>query len=571
VTERACYDSGVKWSYLELGIVKLVAPDPRGVLVEYEGANRYGQPRKLVRLVPTGDTFVAEHTVATKDDRFEPAVPEPFERTSLGKKSRLAWPNGATTIGMYDHLTGWSDRYAIVPDDRGFTVIDAESDRVVRLVLPQESLRWKFGDPIACAGHVWLLVDEGVVAIPFAQLESPAVEAFEITLVRHFPMRRPQSRLACVFLWFLQNGNAMVEIGDGKGGVNEQKLTITMPKLGLAKYEPIALVDELRPFHYATLEARDERISIADTSPRVLYGARVTSTRAKDPAGVAKAPKSAVPSRRSTDEIDRLVAALAANPDDDAQRAVLADLLLEVGDPSAEAIAALRAGGKLSPAKLKTSLGALGPYLTKVEHAGGFPAEATVMRDAPDAEDHAAELDAACADFRLSLIHTLHSQRGRRASSEIYARLVGAPKATSLRRVDVSDFSAIEALIAADRNKLEYLEHVDFAEAKWMEKLATQVFDRVTTLHTVVGLAHLQPLVNRVVRDKSKFFKRAPRALVLEETRDRNAELLRALAPSWPQLPLTAVTVAGVTVKRSGEITGDDAKLVAVAKRAFAG
>jgi len=560
----------VEWSLLVLGDVEIAAADPRGVLVEYKS---YSGQQTLIRLVPKGATFVAEDTVqpARRDVR-DPSPPPPFERSSLGKKSRLAWPNGATSIGQYAHLAGWGDRFAIVLDERGFSVIDAEGDRVVRLMMPEDGLRWSFGDPIASAGYVWIAVTGGVVAIDVASLEALAAGSVDVRVSHHHPRRRPEARLACVFLWYLQNGQAMVEIGDGKGGAKEPKLTIELPKVAIAKYAPVVLVDELYPGHYATLEiVGGQRVAIAELARTDSYTAKVTDTRAKDPTGVAKPKPSAVPARRaSSGELQRLIATVVANPGDDAPRAVLADLLLELGDPSAEAIAKLRADGKASPARVREALGPLGPYLTKVELVGGFPVAATVTRDAPDVEDHPAELDAACADFRLAMLHALHSQRGRRAPTDVYARLIGAPIATALRRVDVSDKTAIEALIAANRDQLAYLEHVEFAKADWMEQLATPQFDTVATVHAVVGLAHLQPLVNRLLKDRSTFFERAPRRLVLDETVGREAELLRALATPWPKLPIAALTVAGVTIERGGAVTGDDPQLVAYAKTAFA-
>ncbi len=562
----------MNWACLVLGNVEVVAADPRGVLVAFGTTlSRLPMPRNLIRLVPAGDTFVAEETEQPARRGSRGGLPWPFERTSLGTKSRLAWPKGATTMGPYAQIAGWKERFAIVLDDRGFSVIDAESDRIVRLVLPPKAIIWAVADPIVSVDRVWLGSSYGVISIPTATLETLTASAVDITFVRHYPARKPEARLDCVFLWFLQNGKAMVEIGDGKGGANEPKLTIDMPNLSLQKYSPVTLVDELYPWHFAALEATGrERVSISNaTNPT--HPAKITVSRAKDPTEVPKPTASALPqARASAGALERLVAAVVANPADDAQRAVLADLLLELGDPSAEAIAKLRAG-KESPATVKDALGPLGLYLTKVDHVGGFPVAATITRDAPSLTEHAAELDAACADFRLGLIHSLHSQPGRRASPQIYARLIGAPVATSLRRVDVSHESAIAALIAANRDQLEYFEYVDFAEAEWMERLAAPMFDRVTTVHTVVGLAHLQPLMNRLTRDKSKFFKRARRKLVLDETRDRHAELLRAFGEMWAKLPLAALSIGGVTIERDGPITGDDAQLVAVARGVFAG
>ncbi len=563
----------MNWAYLELGAVEVVAADPRGVLFGYKSTFGPSTPRDLVRIVPTGDTFVTEDTEQPRPPRsFDRPVPAPFERTSLGKKSRLAWPNGATAIDQYAQLGGWDERFAIVRDERGFSVIDAEADRVVRIVLPPGALRWTFGDPVASAGYVWLGVDNGVIAIPTAMVESLAAGAVDVSLVRHYPRRDPDARLECVFLWYLQDGRAMVEIGDGRGGAKEPKLTIDIPRLSLAKYQPVTLVDELYPCHYGVLEIPGQpRVAIANTSATSTLAGKVTSSRAKDPIGVARGTPAASPPRRASEDLDRLIASIVTNPDDDELRAVLVDLLLELGDPSAEAIAKLRADGKVSPARLEQSLGPLAPYLTKVELVGGFPVEATIAQNAPDDTDHPAELDAACADFRLAMIHTLHSQRGRRVSATIYARLVGAPRATALRRVDVSDEAVIDALIAANRNTLEYLERVDFAKAAWMKRLASSMFDGVTTVHSIVGLAHLPPLVNRLVKDKSKFFERAPRRLVLDETRSRNAELLREIGVVWATLPLAAVTIGGVTIERDGPISGDDDALVEIATRAFAG
>lgn len=562
----------MEWSYLELGDVEIVDAEPRGVIIQYKSAlSQLHAPGELLRLSPAGDAFVAEDLGEKRRAAYRQGpVPAPFERTALGKKSRLAWPKGATAIGEYAHVTGWDDRFAIVLDDRGFSVIDAESDKVTRLMLPVDVAYWNYADPIASAGHIWAARAGGVVAIPFTTLETMSAGALDVSFRRHFPMRKPEAKVDCVFLWFLQDGRAMVEIGDGKGGAHEPKLRLEMPKLGLDKYAPIKLVDELRPWQFAAVEVPGrERVSIVDLSP-IVHASKITVTRAKDPTGVAKAPANALPTRSaSSEKLDRLVAAVVAHPDDDAHRAVLADLLIELGDPSADAIAQVRSESKVSPAKLKEALGPLGLYLTKVELVGGFPVEATVTQNAPDETDHAIELAAACADFRLSMIHTLHSQPGRRASPAIYARLAAA--SPSLRRVDVSRQEVIEALIGAARDQLAYLEHVELAKSEWMVQLATKTFDRVETVHTVVGLAHLQPLVNRLLKDNSKFFRRAPRRLVLDETRERYSDLLEALGPLWPKLPLAALTIAGVTIERSGAITGADAQLVAVARRAFGG
>lgn len=543
----------MEWRYCELGSVEIVGFDPQGVLFQYKSAlSRLSIPGTLFRLSLVDEAFVAEPLDRPRLAPYRKGpIPAPFERTALGKKARLAWPNGATTIAEYAYLSGWGERYAIVLDDRGFSVIDAESDRVTRLMLPPDVAYWGHADPIASAGHVWVARNDGIVALPFELLEEISAGALEVTWQSQFPMRKPDARLACVFCWVLRDGSTMVEIGDGKGGPNEPKLTVALPKLDLEKYAPLELVDELHPWTYAAALVNGERIAIRGPSA-IAHPSKITSARAKDPTGVARAPVSA-PAVRS-EQLDRLVATAIAHPDDDAHRAVLADLLIELGDPSGDAIAKVRAEDWPSPATLRDALGPLGPYLAKVEMLGGFPVEATVSPNAPDEQDHAAELAAACGDFRLSMIRTLHSQPGRRASPEVYARL--AASSSSLRRVDVSTKVVIDALIAAQRDQVEYLEHVDFA--KWMELLATKTFDRVTTLHTVVGLSHLQPLTNRLLKDKAKFFERAPRRLVLEETRARHRALLEALGPLWSKLPLAALTVGGVTIERSGVVIGED-------------
>lgn len=548
--------------YCELGSVEIVDADPQGVRFQYRSAlTRLAIPQAVYRLSLVDGTFVAEVTDQARRAAYRRGpLPEPFERTALGKKTRLAWPNGATAIAEHAHVTGWGERYAIVLDDRGFSVIDAESDRVTRLMLPPDVATWDYADPIASAGHVWATLSGGIVALPFALLEGMAAGALEVTWRPQFPVRKPDAKLACVFCWVLRDGRTMVEIGDGKGGANEPKLNIEMPKLELAKYTPLELVDELHPWAYAAVVVDGERISIRDRSP-ITHASKITTTRAKDPTGVAKPPAS-TPAVRS-EQLDRLVATAVAYPDDDAHRAVLADLLIELGDPSGDAIAKVRV--EPSPATIREALGPLGPYLTKVELRGGFPISATVSHNAPHERDHADELAAACADFRLSMIHALHSQPGHRASPKIYARLAAA--AASLRCVDVASKLVIEALIEAQRDQVELLEYVDFAN--WMELLATETFDRVTTVHTVVGLAHLRPLTNRLLKDKAKFFKRAPRRLVLEETRERHRELLEALGPLWPKLPLEALTVGGVTIERSGAVTGGDEALVEIARHYF--
>src|SRR5262249_23086803 len=211
----------------------------------------------------------------------------------------LAGPNGATSIDRYAHLAVWDERYAVVLDDRGFTVIDANDDRLVRLMLDaDDAISWAFGDPVVHAGRVWIGARGRIVSIALAELEPLADHAGAATVALHpvYPLRRPDARLECVYLWKLQSGKHMVEIGNGRGGAKEPKLEIVLPDLSLAKYSPLTLCDELVPGRYARAEIPGHGTrTLATIATVTTLRGKITIAKAKDPTAVVKSKAVSLP------------------------------------------------------------------------------------------------------------------------------------------------------------------------------------------------------------------------------------------------------------------------------------
>src|SRR5688572_25204521 len=74
----------------------------------------------------------------------QPVDLAPFALTELGASQRLAWEGGACTVKPRTRLAVWSSRYAAVVVARAITMIDAETNKQVRLELPQGVLPFDF-------------------------------------------------------------------------------------------------------------------------------------------------------------------------------------------------------------------------------------------------------------------------------------------------------------------------------------------------------------------------------------------------------------------------------------------
>jgi len=461
----------------------------------------------------------------------------PFTRERIAKKERLAWEHGSVTYSIYSSVAVWRDRFAAFVDDQGITVVDAEGERVARVTLGTK-LHWRTFEIAATDERLWICGGDGRIwEIPLAALEAVATAKqglYPIELRYAYPLREREARIGCVYLWRVQNGRTMVEIGDGKKGVHEPKLLIDLP-WQLEKYTPLVLADRLGPDLWQRVEVPGhETRTVIDPDRVTTLAAKLRITRAEHPEGAAR-PVVARADAGARAKIDTLIAAIAAEPDDDGHREVLVDLLQELEDPAAATFAALRAGTDVSAAKKKLALGPLAPFLVDVEYRRGLPIRATLSRSAPRDE---ASIAAAIGDYRLGLLTTLRIGLG---TERVYTPLVAA--ASALRDADIPHPKTIAALVAAGRSQLVRLGHLDFMK-RTIGQLAVAAFDRAITLHAAIdGNADLERWAERTIATAKKLNKRAPRALELSEVDGHHAALERLLGPWLPRLPFTSVKI----------------------------
>ncbi|HET9990662.1 MAG TPA: hypothetical protein VFQ65_19165, partial [Kofleriaceae bacterium] len=419
----------------------------------------------------------------------------------------------------------------------------ATSDRVARLTLGRDpKLHWRVFELAASDGRLWIAGGDGRVwELALAELEAllAAKQGPHAVQLRYaYPLRDRAATLACVFLWRVQNGRTMIEVGDGKGGVHEHKLLIDLPAWPLAKYSPLVLADRLAPDVWQRAEVPGyPALALVDPDRVEPLAAKLRIVCAEHPEGVAR-PVVARADAAARAKVETLIAAIAAEPDDDGHREVLVDLLQELADPAAETFAALRAGTEVSAAKRKLALGPLAPFLVEIEYRRGLPWRATLSRSAPRDE---ASLAAALADYRLGLLAALRIGLG---SERVYTPLVGAPRATALRDVDITHTRTISALVAAGRDQLVRLGRLDFTKPRTIGQLAVPAFDRATTLHAAIdGNADLERWAQAVIANPKQLFTRVPRKLELEEIDGHHEALRRLLAPWLARLPFTATEI----------------------------
>ena len=208
------------------------------------------------------------------------------------------------------------------------------------------------------------------------------------------------------------------------------------------------LADRLAPEAWQRAEVPGQPpIALLDPNRVTTLAAKLRHTKAEHPEGAAR-PVVARAEAGARARIETLIAAIAAEPDDDGHREVLVDLLQELEDPGAPTFAALRAGSEVSAAKKKLALGPLAPFLVDVEYRRGLPYRAALSRSAPRDE---ASLAAAVADYRLGLLASFRIGLG---NERVYTPLVAAARATALRDVDIPHPKTIAALVAVERTQL---------------------------------------------------------------------------------------------------------------------
>jgi hypothetical protein len=298
------------------------------------------------------------------------------------------------------------------------------------------------------------------------------------------------------------------------------------------------------------LPDQKRRALFSEPPLETMFAATLAREPAIDPAGELASAEA--PTRQA--EIDRLLRELANDPDDVASRSIFVDALEDAGEPYAPLLAALVAGEE-DPGTREQALGPLSNYLDRLEYRGGLPWSARLKAQAP--RDRSIG-EVVAADQRVGLFHTLRLGDG---PYDVYAMLVGSARAVGLRHVDVPNKHVLAALIAGGRHEVTHLYNVRFSTREMIDQLAHTTFDRVQRLETETTPEFVAKLFDFLVRDEQKIFARAPRHLVLRGrirpgwSYDSTDDLVGPVVAAWDRLPLAAITVGGVTLRRDGTRT----------------
>jgi uncharacterized protein (TIGR02996 family) len=139
---------------------------------------------------------------------------------------------------------------------------------------------------------------------------------------------------------------------------------------------------------------------------------------------------------------DELFAAVYAEPDSDEPRIVLADYLMQEGDPRGDFIAKQLSGDDAGAEALLAShgaewLGSLRPFTRRAQFRRGFPTRLELVEVVRPGR---IDLDALAADPALGTIEDLLSGH---AHHDVYGRLTASPKMTALRRIEIRNRQAL--------------------------------------------------------------------------------------------------------------------------------
>ncbi len=497
---------------------KVMAPSGSGCIVRMSAEEVWLDARGQCTEVPAGPREAREDQSA------------PFTFTEFGSTQRLAWSGGGCTVRQRATVVYWGNRWAAVVDLASISVIDSTTNRQARIEL---SLHVPWTGCLAHAGQLWIGGDRRVSIVELAALEAIAAAGerqVTIELQSVFSLRRPEAAVEARVAWVFENDDALINIGT--------KQLHIYGKHGFEKSTTVVMRDEVYPGAFAVAELPNgKRAQLIDlTATRAVSQVRVVRGKSRDPAA------NSAPITSTDPRLEELLVELARDPDNDANRLVLVDLLQELG---AEYGSWVAQGG--TRARRRDALGPLAHYLDDVEYKGGLPWSATLVNRPPSDAEH---LAAAVGDLRIGMLSTLRAGRGPRT---VYAQLVGSPRALGLRRVDMTERETAAALIAAKRTQLTHLYDVRFAKAPLLKLLATPTFDRVVEVETVVQVQHVAGLLARVRADEHGFFKRAPRRLVLRERYRADGDLFAPAFSQLMELPLAELVIGHIEVRRDGD------------------
>jgi hypothetical protein len=477
-------------------------------------------------------------------DYKPPPPPEqgPFTRADFGELDRFSWAAGACSMAQNIQASYWGSRYAIWMKGSVFFVIDATRPVILQLALPGIEEPASYRPMMFHGGRLWIESQPTVTWIALPDLEAMfdrAPGTIEVVRRELYPCRRPD-----VVIEARMEDVGRVEARARILDVTERSLRIpTVP--GVAVGMVVTLSDALADDVYLeiTLPGQPKQPLRAPLPTSGRLTATLSFEPAIDPASELAVP--AAPTEVRQAELDRLFAALADDPDDDATRFVIVDLLEAAGEPYAHRLQTL-ISGETDDELRREGLGTLASYLQHVEYRGGLPCAATLASAAPLDPDIG---DRVAADQRLGFFRDLRLGDGH---YNVYAKLVGSPRAVGLRTVEASRANIVAALIAGGRRDLTWLVNVKFATREVIDGLADSTFDRVRGIHTQTAIASVAKLLEFVIRDETQFFTRTPRHLLLEERTNRDHVLVPEVLAAWDRLPLDKVTVAGITLGRDG-------------------
>ncbi|MFT3696553.1 MAG: hypothetical protein QM831_25665 [Kofleriaceae bacterium] len=232
--------------------------------------------------------------------------------------------------------------------------------------------------------------------------------------------------------------------------------------------------------------------------------------------------------------LDDLLIELADAPNQEV-RTILVDTWNDAGEAFAPAFARQLAGARPDD----NALGVLNQFLMYVEYGGGLPRAARV---APHAPTDRATIDLARADRRLGLFRELALGQAHVAT---YIDLIGSPCAIGLRDVTAPHIGILNAIRDANHHRISTLRDLDLDAV--IESLALPVFDNVTDIHVTTPPNEVHDQLDRVIRDRTGFFRRRPRHLHFVAS----ASLHDVIRRAWTDdLPLAGVTAGSLTLRR---------------------
>lgn len=457
--------------------------------------------------------------------------PDGFEEKAFGKATRLVWFHGASAI--VGPIAYWK-RCAVMVAGGTLTVVDADQPDVVEITVEHVAGARAIGTR---AGELWLALAEGILAIPFTDLEKLARDApaeTSITVSTWHPHRNAFARVPAKVVW-TSGRVALVNIQEAR----TRQIQLDAVKYGLVKGMDVAFVDQLWPGAFTSIDVPGKpRQTVQPAQPLRIATARAKRVQPRDPAAGAW---DSIP--RSGPEI-QLVEQLAASPENDIAREILLDALADAGHPCAATFALLRARKHVSAEDRDAALGPLIHFLTNIVLRDGLPASGTLVREPPE---DAAATEAFLADLRLAMLDTVRIGKG---PERLYRAIVASPNLVGLRQADGTTYQLLAELRDRRPNQLTHLYRVPYTNKLAMSFLASPAFASLRHLELVV---HGNSVAQRsdALLDELRSFAHGELHIAFNAY-PRDAQLVaNIVVPAFVELGLASFAISGVTLVRT--------------------